>query len=93
MLNFYFNFNFQVNGPDTYAGFSSWILHLVWYKWRLNEFNEFNILLAFTFEFIGLGYGFGLAPEHILRNCYETRDGVIAMVSRARALGYMNVRP
>jgi len=55
-------------------------------------FNEYNIPLAYTFEFIGLGYGFVLPPEHILRNCYETRDGILAMVAKARESGYMNVR-
>jgi len=56
-------------------------------------FNLFNIPLALTFEFLGLGYEFELPAEYILRNCYETRDGIIAMVARARELGYMNVRP
>lgn len=56
-------------------------------------FNEFNIPLAYTFEFIGLGYGFVLPPEHILRNCYETRDAIIAMVAKSRELGYMNFKP
>ncbi|KAJ6625702.1 Zinc carboxypeptidase A 1 [Pseudolycoriella hygida] len=55
-------------------------------------FNEFNIPLAYTFEFIGLGYGFVLPPEHILRNCYETRDAIIAMVARSRQLGFMSPR-
>lgn len=55
-------------------------------------FNEYNIPLAYTFEFIGLGYGFVLPPEHILRNCYETRDAIVAMVAKSRELGYMSVR-
>jgi len=55
-------------------------------------FNEYDIPIGYTFEFIGLGYGFVLPPEYILRNCYETRDGMIAMVAKARELGYMAVR-
>lgn len=55
-------------------------------------FDEYDIPLGYTFEFIGLGYGFVLPPEHILRNCYETRDAIVAMVAKARELGYMNVK-
>lgn len=56
-------------------------------------FNEFSIPLGYTFEFIGLGYGFVLPPEHILRNCHETKDAIVAMVAKSRELGYMNVKP
>ncbi|KAG4079633.1 hypothetical protein HA402_010413 [Bradysia odoriphaga] len=55
-------------------------------------FDKYDIPLAYTFEFIGLGYGFVLPPEHILRNCYETRDAIVAMVAKARELDYMNVK-
>lgn len=55
-------------------------------------FNEFDIPIGYTFEFRGGIYGFVLPADQILPNCYETRDGIIAMVASARELGYMNVR-
>lgn len=55
-------------------------------------FNAFDIPIGYTFEFRGGSYGFVLPADQILPNCYETRDGIIAMVGRARELGYMNVR-
>ncbi|KAJ6648918.1 Zinc carboxypeptidase, partial [Pseudolycoriella hygida] len=56
-------------------------------------YNEFNIPIGYTFEFRGGdSNGFILPVEQILPNCYETRDGIIEMVAKARELNLMNVR-
>ncbi|XP_037038852.1 zinc carboxypeptidase-like [Bradysia coprophila] len=82
----------QFNGTEYVVGTTAAALYVASGTSVDWAFNEFDIPIGYTFEFRGGSYGFVLPADQILPNCYETRDGIIAMVQRARALGYMDVR-
>ncbi|XP_055837041.1 zinc carboxypeptidase-like [Episyrphus balteatus] len=53
-------------------------------------FNERNIKVGWTFEFRDKGrYGFVLPATHIKPNAEEAVEGVIALVEKSSALGYL----